>query len=221
MSQYRDEYYNRTPEQKHAIYKERARSLNVLRFGVAFFPFLAVIALIDHWFRTIVEPAARDLVAPANNQAVVRIDTSCLYVPVFIGALFLVALMVRAIGREDQEVRETDPRHSRRAAEHNDAQAQPVHEQKVAKKSKTADDSTLADDYIREMTERKARIRERASFLAMARKQKREAAERVREAQAERAIATAKYELNQSLEDRMSKKMGEIVDDARRMKWNS
>lgn len=202
---YRDEYYNRTPEQEHQIYKDRERSWNVLRFFVALPGLVAVGAIFDYWYRMLfIEPSVNSVsVQPVSTtQAVVHVDTSCLFIPAVFFALFLGAAMVRAIRQSNQEIKATKP--SKRSHRENVVR-EPIDSPTVPcqkKSTPTQEPSTLADDYKREMDERKERQRERASLLAMARKQKREAQERVREAQSDRLIASARYSLRQDIEYR-------------------
>jgi len=156
---YQDEYYKRTPEQKHAIYKDRERTWNVIRFFVLLFPFLGAMVLIDHWLRNIVEPVVSNVTAPASDQAVISLDVSCLFLPALFGVLFLGAVMLRAIGRSSRDVRESKPKRGAQPPTPSQSDAIPAARMgKPARKAVASQEaSTWVDEYIAEMNECKTR----------------------------------------------------------------
>jgi len=213
MMSYQDEYYKRTPQQEHAIYKDRERTWNVIRFFVLFFPFLGAMAMLDHWSRNIVEPVVSNVTAPASDQAVVGLDVSCLYLPALIMVLFLGAAMLRAIGRSHRDVRESKPRRVTREAE---PQSEEFPQARLAKRPAAQEaTSTLADDYIKEIQARKDRLRTRAAKRAQQRAEALAQEERVRAAQSERLIANATASLRESMEDRIA------MEKRREEQWKS
>ncbi len=201
---YQDEYYNRTSQQEFQIYKERETSWNVTRFVIALPILIGVIAMLDHWIGSIFSPVVDPAAPVSSTQAVMTLDSTCLFVPFVVGAFFLIAALVRAALVSARELRQSAS--TRRQVEKREAAAAPAMPAKRTKEStrKHPESSAWVDNYVREQKQTKERQREQQSLWARMRKQKQEAAERVRVAQSERLVASARASLQESVETRVA-----------------